>query len=45
MQEQIEAEDKVGHIIAKVKGASGTLLQELDHQLGMEASGGDEMHH
>ena len=41
--EQIEAEDKVGNILAKVKGASGTLLQELDHQLGMEADA--ESHH
>lgn len=35
--EQVDAEDKVGNILAKVRGASGTLLQELDHQLGQEA--------
>jgi ferritin len=38
--EQVEAEDKVGNILAKVRGASGTLLQELDHQLGQEAAQG-----
>lgn len=36
--EQIDAEDKVGAILAKVKGASGALLWEIDHQLGKDAA-------
>jgi ferritin len=42
--EQIEAEDKVGGIVAKVRGASGNegFLRELDHLLGLEA---EEEHH
>ena len=36
--EQIDAEDKVGAILAKVQGASDTLLWEIDHQLGMDAA-------
>lgn len=35
--EQIEAEDKVGAILAKVQGASESFLKELDHQLSLEA--------
>jgi hypothetical protein len=41
--EQIEAEDKVGGILAKVQGASDTLMWELDHELGLEAEA--EGHH
>ena len=41
--EQIEAEDKVGGILAKVRGASDTLLWEIDHLLGQEAEA--EHHH
>ena len=41
--EQIEAEDKVGGILAKVQGASDTLMWELDHALGLEAE--EEGHH
>eukprot|EP00537_Pseudo-nitzschia_pungens_P012441 CAMPEP_0172394344 /NCGR_PEP_ID=MMETSP1061-20121228/14431_1 /TAXON_ID=37318 /ORGANISM="Pseudo-nitzschia pungens, Strain cf. pungens" /LENGTH=219 /DNA_ID=CAMNT_0013125671 /DNA_START=139 /DNA_END=798 /DNA_ORIENTATION=+ len=41
--EQIEAEDKVGGILAKVQGASDTLLWEIDHLLGQEAE--EEGHH
>lgn len=41
--EQIEAEDKVGGILAKVRGASDTLLWEIDHLLGQEAEA--EEHH
>mmetsp|Transcript_7174 Transcript_7174/g.9736 ORF Transcript_7174/g.9736 Transcript_7174/m.9736 type:complete len:183 (-) Transcript_7174:318-866(-) len=41
--EQIEAEDKVGGILAKVRGASENLLWELDNQLGIEAE--EEEHH
>ena len=36
--EQIDAEDKVGAILAKIQGASGTLLWEIDHQLGADAA-------
>jgi ferritin len=39
--EQLDAEDKVGSILAKVKG--GVNLQELDFQLGLEAE--EEEHH
>uniref|UniRef100_A0A7S1YZW3 Ferritin n=1 Tax=Ditylum brightwellii TaxID=49249 RepID=A0A7S1YZW3_9STRA len=41
--EQIEAEDKVGGILAKVRGASINLLWELDYMLGKEAE--EEDHH
>jgi len=41
--EQIEAEDKVGGILAKIQGASDTLMWELDHALGVEAE--EESHH
>ena len=39
--EQLDAEDKVGSILAKVAG--GCNLQELDFQLGLEAE--EEEHH
>lgn len=39
--EQLEAEDKVGSILAKIKG--GANLSDLDFQLGLEAE--DEDHH
>jgi ferritin len=39
--EQLEAEDKVGSILAKVKG--GVNLSDLDFQLGLEAE--EEDHH
>jgi len=35
--EQIEAEDKVGAILAQVSVASPEFMMELDHQLGLEA--------
>ena len=41
--EQIEAEDKVGGILAKIQGASDALMWELDHALGLEAE--EEGHH
>jgi ferritin len=41
--EQLEAEDKVSAILAKVREASPSLLMELDHQLGVEAE--EEDHH
>jgi len=41
--EQIEAEDKVGGIVARVQGASSSFLWELDHELGMEAEA-EEQH-
>jgi hypothetical protein len=39
--EQLEAEDKVGGILAKIKG--GVNLSDLDLQLGIEAE--EEDHH
>ena len=41
--EQLDAEDKVSAILAKVKSGNAALLMELDHQLGMEAE--EEEHH
>jgi len=41
--EQIDAEDKVGALLAKIQGASDTLMWELDHALGVEAE--EEGHH
>lgn len=41
--EQIEAEDKVGGILAKVRGGGEALLWEIDHLLGQEAEAED--HH
>ena len=35
--EQVEAESKVGYILAKVQYATDGLLWELDHELGQEA--------
>lgn len=43
--EQIEAEDKVGGILARVRNASGSFLRELDHQLGLEAEAEAGQHH
>jgi ferritin len=41
--EQLEAEDKVSGILAKVKVADQNLLMEIDHALGLEAE--EEDHH
>lgn len=41
--EQLEAEDKVSAILAKVQRGDEALLMELDHQLGLEAE--EEGHH
>ena len=41
--EQIDAEDKVGGILAKVRGADEALLWQIDHMLGIEAE--EEDHH
>ena len=41
--EQVDAEGKVGSILAKVRDASPEFLRELDHELGMEAAG-EEVH-
>lgn len=41
--EQLEAEDKVSAILAKVRVADDSLMMELDHELGLEAE--EEDHH
>eukprot|EP00594_Rhizosolenia_setigera_P013278 CAMPEP_0178962850 /NCGR_PEP_ID=MMETSP0789-20121207/14630_1 /TAXON_ID=3005 /ORGANISM="Rhizosolenia setigera, Strain CCMP 1694" /LENGTH=222 /DNA_ID=CAMNT_0020647119 /DNA_START=40 /DNA_END=708 /DNA_ORIENTATION=- len=41
--EQIDAEDKVGGILAKVRGADEALMWQIDHMLGLEAE--EEEHH
>ena len=41
--EQLEAEDKVSAILAKVRVADDSLMMELDHELGQEAE--EEDHH
>lgn len=41
--EQLEAEDKVSAILAKVRVADNSLMMEMDHELGQEAE--EEDHH